>query len=936
MESQNAPEASGPSQTQIPNISPAPMVEAVESQNAPDASGSNQTQNQNQDITAPTDVTANIEPIVNSLDQSIFDNYYKDSKKAIMDHLKATNQEAYPVVLLTSKDHPNGTNKKPERRDYKGDNKKGIHWNNLESQLSQWGAHYLEETRKMIASSEARSNKNTARMLFATNAQVEKLESVIVRSMSQADIHHKVAFELLEIIKNISSSNNEKCDNGFRNLLPTDGAALAVNIEGINKHFDSELSGLEARMGMDRREENSKNKNEIKNTIRNNLRGAQRRNTLNSQSGFLCPSTSESQPGSRDPSPNGPRSLSQEVPSTESNGPVFHSQPATKTTKVAHVDETTREVTFSWAELAGSKSNNNRPKNGNGNRSSNNRNNNKNSGSSGNTTTHSNTKNPDHELRDSEKAEKAATNKANAEERASREFIVMRLTSTGRLDKNGEFKNFEKVVQEVGTNSLGSQGYDFFKEELQEIQLQRIFKYGGNEYNGIYPLKVECPTKAVRDKFMECAAIGGFLDKRSQVELGWYQKSKMSEDDFKKNAPRFYLTESTTFAQRKLNREKAKKKEELKNSATHQNYLAWKNLDQLSKYRYTTEEFDALYDELYPSMEGNSASNNASGSALATNITQEQIATNAAEAANQIAANAAKAANATNTTTEAKQTPLSGTPQPPMPQTNNNNVVVINTDDNSNSTKDDDDDLMDMDTPGTIPQNSVDDLIKLAATSATNDNVFMIPKHMNTNQLNLTQAPSIHDPLKFKSSWGIEVQKANTPPGSPISKKSHPPGVQSSPPPTISGQTRSARDSAEINKILSEITNLNVDILALMKDNKKDEAQSLALKQEILRVNLGKKYNYKSPPHEHFIKEISIQVPTTHNEGPKRQRRDAGVRTDANKRSWCQDAKSPDLKPKSSYNSREAKLTPSSPASEDDKLNKSSSSINHTKEGQSA
>ena len=898
----------------------AEAMEAQDNQNPQGAPGTvqgptqDQNQNQNQEVFEQmdvTDVTSNIEPIANSLDQTVFENYYKDGKTTLYDQLKSANQNPYPEVIHID---PSGnqTNSKPERRSYGGENKSGRHWQNLEAQLSQWGAYYLEETRKMIASSEARSNKNTARMLFATNAQVEKLESVIARSVAQADINHKAAVELLEIVRTISSANNEKCDNGFRNLLPTEDSALAVSIDGINKHIEHQVTVLEARIGMARREENSMNKDEIKNSIRNNLRGAQRRNTLNSQSGHLRPSISEAPSDSRGPSPA--RSQTRDTPPTGPNGPVFHSQPEKTLSKIPNVNEETGVISFTWADLAGAKTNKPRgSSSGNGNANSNrgnSRNNNK-SNNTENPASQNTPKNPDHQLRDAEKAAKTATNKANAESKASREFIVMRLPSNGKIDKIGEFKTFEKVIHEVSTNSLGSQGYDFIKTELKEIQLKRILKYGGPGYTGIYPLKVECPTKEVRDKFMECAERGGFLDKRTQVDIGYYQKSIMSEDDFNKNAPKFYLAESTTFAQRKQKREKAQAKEDLKNSEVHQNYLAWKKLDQQTTYRYTDEEYDELYEKLYHPID-------------------ERNANNAARQADQNAANIALAASTTNTTNANSVKNAARAATPPTTHNHNTKATTETIDretDNGMALDDDDDDTPPP--PKTTQVISVDDLICLTATSATGDDVFAIPNHMQTNQLNLNTGKYPEDPLRFKSQWGKEVSllASNTPPGSPISN-SHPPGVQTKSPPN---QTRSANECAEVSKILSEITSLNTDILALIKEDQVDEAQQLALKQEILRITLEKKYNHKSPPHQHFQKNVRIQVPTTHNDGPARKRLDSGKRTNSNKRSWSQDARSPVLKPKTRYSQPE-KQTPSSPESSGNKLNKSDSSLNHISE----
>ena len=545
----------------------------------------------------------------------------------------------------------------------------------------------------------------------------------------------------------------------------------------------------------------------------------------------------------------------------------------------------------------------------------------------GNSTSQSNPRNPDHQLRDSEKAAKAAANKANAEERASREFIVMRLPSNGKVDKIAEFKTFEKVIHEVSSDNLGSQGYDFLKSELKEVQLKRILKYGGTDYTGIYPLKVECPTKDVRDKFMQCAESGGFLDKRVQVEIGYYQKSKMSEEDFKKNAPKFYLTESTTYAQRKINREKAKIKEDLKNSEVHQNYLAWKKLDQQTTYKYTEEEYDALYAELYPPIDERNTSNAAKNAAdNAAKIAAKNAADNSAKiAAENAAKNAANIALAASLANAAKS--------PPATHTHSNEDTTITTQKESGRADDVEEEMEMVETeiappkPKLIQSNSVDDLIKLAATSATGEAVFTIPNHMQTNQLNLNMDGHFEDPLRFKSQWGQEVSLLatnNTPSRSPISS-SHPPGVQSRSPPK---QTRSANDSAEVSKILSEITDYNTDILALIKENRMDEAQELALKQEILRINLEKKYNHKSPPHQHFHKNIRVQVPTTHNDGPARKRLDSGRRTDSHKRSWSQDAKSPDLKSKSGSNQAE-KQTPSSPSTGEDKLNNSNISVSY-------
>ena len=135
--------------------------------------------------------------------------------------------------------------------------------------------------------------------------------------------------------------------------------------------------------------------------------------------------------------------------------------------------------------------------------------------------------------------------------------------------------------------------------------------------------------------------------------------------------------------------------------------------------------------------------------------------------------------------------------------------------------------------------------------------------------------------------------------------------------------------------MLLEITNLGAEVLALIKENRADEAQSLALKQEVVRINLEKKYNYKSPPSQYYYKNTRTQVPTTHQEGPARKRLNSGRRSDSHKRSWGQDAKSPNLKPKNGSSQTE-KQTPSSPATGGDRLNNSDSSLNHISEGTQA
>ena len=146
-----------------------------------------------------------------------------------------------------------------------------------------------------------------------------------------------------------------------------------------------------------------------------------------------------------------------------------------------------------------------------------------------NTTQKKNTRNnapsqrsPDFELRDStknpEKARKAAEIRAAAEEKANREFIVYNLESeSSRVDFEAEFKRLGKVITECSTHNLGNKGYDFIKAEFKDVQLKRIYKYGGEGYTGIYPLKVECTNPETKEAVIRCAKAGGFFERRKPL-----------------------------------------------------------------------------------------------------------------------------------------------------------------------------------------------------------------------------------------------------------------------------------------------------------------------------------------------------------------------------------------------------------------------------------
>ena len=530
-------------------------------------------------------IMESLEPIVGKIGLEQFKNYYDAAKSDIYRFMDA------PLPT-----YPLGT--PPTAGDFGSPGGKGLTNKNLtalEGQVKLWGNYYNEENRKVTENSEAKLLKVIARVAYASNAQIQKLESAIIRGLLASDQSNQKMIAEFEEIKSILYSLNGECSKGFKDLIPVDGSAIAANVEGLQKNLVNELVSSEARSNISRRADNTKLRDELKIHLKS---GPSRRNSNVGRSSRAPSTASHLEIPLFDPASDSDQVFHPQTDNTSSSNTVTDTITITNSNakrnnststntktkpphKVPNYDTKTGELSFTYAARAAA--NNTQKKN-----------------------TRKNTpsqRGPDFELRDSnknpEKAKRTAENQAAAEEKANREFIVYNLDSeSSRVDFEAEFKRLGAVITECSTKNLGSQGHDFMKVEFKDVQLKRIYKYGGEGYTGIYPLKVECTSPETKEAVIRCAKAGGFFEKRKQVDIGWFQSGTMTAEEFKTKANKFHINISTTFLQRKINRNKKKEDEERKNSDEYKYNQVWRKFDTQITHTFSEQEIEKLWPSL--------------------------------------------------------------------------------------------------------------------------------------------------------------------------------------------------------------------------------------------------------------------------------------------------------------------------------------------------
>ena len=546
-----------------------------------------------------------LEPIVGKIRPEKFKDYYGAAISDIHRIMDAP-QPTFPVTAP------------PTAGDFGSPGAKGLTNKNLtalEGQMNLWGDYYLKENRKIVENSEAKILKLIAQATYASNAQIQKLESAIIRGLLASDQSNQKTMTEFEEIKSILYSINGDCSKGFKDLIPVDGSAIAANVEGLQKNIVNELVSSEARTNIARRADNSKLRDELKAHLNS---GPPRRNS-NMGRGTRAPSTvSLLDVPNYDPTT---ATASDQVFHTQTDS-TGNSNPSQDTTtiagtnangnnrtkpkikpphKVPNFNEATGELSFTYAARTAA-------------------------GIPQKKNTRNNTpsqRGPDFELRDTtknpEKAKRTAENQAVAEEKADREFIVYNLeTESSRVDFEAEFKRLGEVIAECSTDNLGSQGQDFMKIDFKDVQLKRIYKYGGEGYTGIYPLKVECTNRATKEAVIKCAKAGGFFERRTQVDIGWFQSGVMTAEEFKTKANKFHINISTTFLQRKNNRNKKKENEERKNTDEYKYNQAWRSFDNKITHTFTEQELDKIWPSLKRGPKVNNQEPNTTGQQSST------------------------------------------------------------------------------------------------------------------------------------------------------------------------------------------------------------------------------------------------------------------------------------------------------------------------------
>ena len=207
-----------------------------------------------------------LEPIVGKIGLEQFKNYYDAAKSDIYRFMDA------PLPT-----YPLGT--PPTAGDFGSPGGKGLTNKNLtalEGQVKLWGNYYNEENRKVTENSEAKLLKVIARVAYASNAQIQKLESAIIRGLLASDQSNQKMIAEFEEIKSILYSLNGECSKGFKDLIPVDGSAIAANVEGLQKNLVNELVSSEARSNISRRADNTKLRDELKIHLKS---GPSRRNS---------------------------------------------------------------------------------------------------------------------------------------------------------------------------------------------------------------------------------------------------------------------------------------------------------------------------------------------------------------------------------------------------------------------------------------------------------------------------------------------------------------------------------------------------------------------------------------------------------------------------------------------------------------------------------
>lgn len=483
-------------------------------------------------------------------------------------------------------------------------NKAAINNKKLCDYISDINSYYREENRRYQEQSRDNLLRDFAFMLTPIKAHMDKLAEGLAKLVTESDNAQTNNMTEFETLKSLITKLGEESIRGFQCLVPKDGDAQAISLEGLRKDIKDDLETAMAENDFKRRGESTELKASFKTTLKAHTIPAQRgqgptspfqnpqagaRNVARLASLFettRTPVQEQQQGTSADSNSN---------TNTNNNGTTTATNDTTEditedTTKIFtrpdfKKDTETGKFEKSWAKVAGKDrtkapvprgpvyQGSNRPRNA------------------------------DFELNDHAKAAaKDLKRKQYGESNASREVIFYNAVEPNPPNKLAELQHVMTAAKEISTEIMGSAGFDLMKSEIMGAQTSRIANYGGPKYTGILPLKVRFISNLTAENLLEAADNAGFNGKRRRVQIGKYKD--MSKEEWKNTGPKFHIRQSETYEQRKARNEireaYATQRTEHRNGEEYQRHLRMKIYEGESAHKFGSKECDEAYDIMFP------------------------------------------------------------------------------------------------------------------------------------------------------------------------------------------------------------------------------------------------------------------------------------------------------------------------------------------------
>jgi hypothetical protein len=84
--------------------------------------------------------------------------------------------------------------------------------------------------------------------------------------------------------------------------------------------------------------------------------------------------------------------------------------------------------------------------------------------------------------------------------RAEKEIIIYDLPTPKLPERTREIGHVMDVAEELRTVHIGNEGFNIQKSEMIDVQVNRLWTYGGPKYTGFIPLKVQFKNKDTAEK----------------------------------------------------------------------------------------------------------------------------------------------------------------------------------------------------------------------------------------------------------------------------------------------------------------------------------------------------------------------------------------------------------------------------------------------------